>query len=228
MKENHKLSRMEQLNSFVAEGEALLASQARGVDAGALISAGVKMSVRVNALTQLNGVQKRDLVVAALLSVLEKVEKKEKERASPEESTAIAKKYDHLEQVVRSAVPSAIDAAIDAARGKLNLKKVRPSVLLRFCLCFSKQAVAVLNDVGLISDETEKKAELVLRKAEAVEEKVGEKLDSAAGAAGVDASVAPVAPVAEEKVMIENPMRVEQTKNQTQEEEKVNKEDTPQ
>ena len=200
---------MEHFNPLVAETNALLASQARGVDAGALISAGVKLSVRVNALTQLNGVQKRDLVVAVLLAALEKVEKKEKESASPEESTAIAKKYDHLEQVVRSGVPSAIDAAIDAARGKLNLKKVRPSALLRFCICFSKKAVAVLNDAGVISDEMEKKAELVLRKAEDVQEKVGEKLDSAAG----------VAPAEEEKVIIENPMleKSEETKTQTQE-----------
>jgi hypothetical protein len=195
---------MEHFNSLVAETNSLLLTQARGVDAGALISAGVRLSVRVNLLTQLNGVQKRDLVVAVLLSVLEKIEKREKAKASPEESTAIAKRFDHLEQTVRSAVPSAIDAAIDAARGKLNLKKVRPSVLLRFCLCFSKQAVSVLNDAGLISDEMEKKAELVLRKAEAVEEKIGEKLDAAAGGEEVPK-------------MIENPLHVEETKTQIQE-----------
>lgn len=201
--------RMEHFNSLVAEASALVESQARGVDAGVLISAGVKLAVRVNALTQLNGVQKRDLVVAVLLSALEKVEKKEKETASPEESTAIAKKYDHLEQTVRSAVPSAIDAAIDVARGKLNLKKVRPSVLLRFCLCFSKQAVSVLNDAGLISDEAEKKAELVLRKAEALEEKVGEKLDDVAGVSAPAEAEAPK--------MIDNPLHSEEPKSQTQE-----------
>lgn len=199
---------MEHFNSLASEAQGLLESQARGVDAGALISAGVKLAVRVNALTQLNGVQKRDLVVAVLLSVLEKVEKKESEKASPEESIAIAKKFDHLEQTVRSAVPSAIDAAIDAARGKFDLKKVRPSVFLRWCLCFSKQAVSVLNDIGVISDETEKKAELVLRKAEAVEEKIGEKLDAAV-------------PVEEKKEespkMIENPLHIEETKTQTEE-----------
>lgn len=200
---------MEHFNSLVSEANAILALQTRGVDAGALVSAGVKLAVHVNALNQLNGVQKRDLVVAVLLAALEKVEKKERESKSPEESTAIAKKYDHLEQVVRSAVPSAIDAAIDASRGKLNLKKVRPSVLLRFCLCFSKKAVAVLNDVGVISDETEKKAELVLRKAEAVQEKVGEKLDAAAGVSEEKKEV-------EEIKMIENPL-VPESKNQTEE-----------
>lgn len=211
---------MEHFNPLVAEATALLESQARGVDAGALVSAGVKLAVRVNALTQLNGVQKRDLVVAVLLAVLEKVEKKEKAKASPEESIAIAKKFDHLEQTVRSAVPSAIDAAIDAARGKFDLKKVRPSVFLRYCLCFSKKAVAVLNDAGLISDEMEKKAELVLRKAEAVEEHIGEKLDAAAG---VEQVAVPSDSVPDEKKkeevpkMIENPLRSEEPKSQTQE-----------
>jgi hypothetical protein len=202
---------MEHFNPLVAEATALLESQARGVDAGALVAAGVKLAVRVNALTQLNGVQKRDLVVAVLLAVLEKIEKKEKAKASQEESIAIAKKFDHLEQTVRSAVPSAIDAAIDAARGKFDLKKVKPSVFLKCCLCVSKQAVSVLNDVGVISDETEKKAELVLRKAEALEEKVGEKLDSVAGVSA-DEKQKEEAPK-----LIENPLHSEETKNQTQE-----------
>lgn len=211
---------MEHFNSLVAEANSLLSTQARGVDAGALVSAGVKLAARVNALTQLNGVQKRDLVVAVLLSALEKIEKKERETKSQEESTEIEKRFDHLEQVVRSAVPSAIDAAIDASRGKLNLKKIRPSVLLNCCLCVSKQAVAVLNDVGVISDETEKKAELVLRKAESVvpqensvavseqkpDEKVGEKLDA----------VVPVEEKKEEVIMIENPL-VSESKTQTEE-----------
>jgi hypothetical protein len=197
---------MEHFNPLVAETNALLASQARGVDAGALISVGMKVAMRVNALTQLKGVEKRDLVVAVLLSSLEALEKKEKEKAAPEESTQIAQKYDHLEKVVRSALPSAIDAAIDASRGKLNLKKVRPSVLLRFCLCFSKKAVAVLNDVGVISDETEKKAELALRKIEAVEEKIGEKLDAAVEKKEEE----------EVKVMIDNPLVLE-SKTQTEE-----------
>lgn len=135
---------MEHLEGLASEVRVLLSSG--GVDSGVLISVGVKLAVRVNALKGLSGVQKRDLVVKVLSRALENMKAEELKKASEESSqvTSIEARYNQLQSVARDAVPAAIDAAIDASRGKLNLKKIKPSVLLKYCSCFAATAISVL------------------------------------------------------------------------------------
>jgi hypothetical protein len=158
---------MEHVEGLVAEVTPLLKMTGQP-DSGVLISVGVKLAARVNALKGLSGVQKRDLVVVVLCRGLEKLKS---------DGSLTAERYAQLQVVVKEAVPAAIDAAIDAARGKLNLKKIKPSVLLRYCSCFASTAVSVLSSAGVISNEDAKKAELVVRQVETVGGKVAEKAD---------------------------------------------------
>lgn len=204
---------MEHLENLVSEVSPLL--KARGaVDSGAVISVGVKLAARVNALKGLSGLEKRDLVVAVLIRALEKMKAEELKKAAEESSlvTSIEARYTQLVMVVRDVLPAAVDAAIDAARGKLNLKKIKPSVLLRYCSCFAATAVSVLSSAGVISGEDAKKADLIVRKVENVSVQVVEKVEAAAAAAGVSlpgseepAAAVPV-PVAEPVVPAAEPV----------------------
>ena len=158
---------MEHVQGLVAEVTPLLKLTGKP-DAGVLISVGVKLAARVNGLQGLSGSAKRDLVVLVLSQTLEKMKK---------DGSLTEEQFAQLHSVAREAVPAAIEAALDAARGKLNLRKVKPSVLLRYCSCFASRAISVLSSVGVISAEDTKKAELVVRNVESVGEKVAEKAD---------------------------------------------------
>lgn len=198
---------MEHIDGLVAEVTPLLKAVG-AVDSGALVSVGVKLAARVNALKDLSGAQKRDLVVVVLIRALGILKAEELSKAAGECSQveSIEARYSKLESVVREAVPAAIEAAIDAARGKLNLKKMKPSVLLRYCSCFASQAVAVLSSAGVISAEDAKKADLIVRKVENVSLQVAEKADGLVGEpaaepapAPAESAPAPVEPAVEEK-----------------------------
>ncbi len=158
---------MEHVQGLVAEVTPLLKLSGKP-DVGVLISVGVKLAARVNALQGLSGSAKRDLVVLVLVQALDKLKA---------DGSLTVELCAQLQALAREAVPAAVEAALDAARGKLNLRKVKPSVLLRYCSCFASTAVSVLSSAGVISAEDAKKAELVVRKVEEVGGKVAEKAD---------------------------------------------------
>lgn len=167
---------MEHIEGLVCEVTPLL-KMGPTIDSGVLISVGVKLAVRVNALNGLSGVQKRDLVMVVLSRALENLKAEEVKKAGAESSQAesIAARYEKLQASAREVVPAAIDVAIDAARGKLNLRKIKPSALVKYCSCFAATAVSALSAAGVISAEESKKADLVVRKVENVSLQVVEK-----------------------------------------------------
>jgi hypothetical protein len=194
---------MEQLEALVSEVRPLLNSGG-GVDSGVLISVGVKLAVRVNALKELSGVQKRDLVVKVLSRALDNMKGEELKKVAGESSLVMSTeaRYSHLQTVVKDAVPAAIDAAIDASRGKLNLKKIKPSVLVKYFSCFAATAISVLSASGAISGEDAKKADLVVRKVENVSLQVAEKIDVVVAAAAEKEESEP-APAPAEAAVVE-------------------------
>jgi hypothetical protein len=171
---------MEHIESLIAEVTPLLKMTGQP-DSGVLISVGVKLAARVNTLQGLSGSQKRDIVVVVLCRALEKMKG---------DGSLTEERASQLLVVTKEAVPAAIDAAIDASRGKLNLRKIKPSVLLRYCSCFAATAVSVLSSAGVISAEDAKKADLVVRKVESVGSKVAEKADVIVEMKQTDAGVA--------------------------------------
>ncbi len=181
---------MEHIEGLVSEVTPLL-KIGPTIDSGVLISVGVKLAVRVNALNGLSGVQKRDLVLVVLSRALDNLKADELKKAGAESSQveSIGARYEKLQSSVREVVPAAIDAAIDAARGKLNLRKVKPSVLVKYCSCFAATAVSVLSSTGVISAEDSKKADLVVRKVENVSLQVAEKVETVTAAAEAAAPV---------------------------------------
>ena len=188
---------MEQIEGLIAEVRPVLAAvSSNPQDAvSVLVSVGVKIAVRVNALTQLTGVQKREIVVKVLVRALEilKAEELEKVVGAEVESLkkSIEERYAQLVVVAQSAVPSAIDAAIDASRGKLNLRKIKARQCLS-CLSFAAStAVSSLAATGAISAEDAKKASLVVRQVDEVGGKVAEKVDAVREAAVAAEEVKP-------------------------------------
>ncbi len=136
------------------------------VDAETCLRVGAALAVKVNALSNLNGSEKKKLVVDVVLRCLKEAE--EKEKAGKADTTAIVARYDRLEKSVSETLPVSLELIVSASRGKLDLKKVKPSVLLRYCSCFAKTVVTVLVSQKVISEEVAKKVE---EKIEIVEEK---------------------------------------------------------
>ena len=168
--------------------------------ASVLISVGVKLAGRVNALRELTGIQKRELVVKVLGRALERLREEELELASKVESVrkSIEDRYAQLLLIATSAVPSAIDVAIDASRGKLNLKKIKARQIWQFCSCFATTAVSSLSAAGVISSADAEKTFSVVNKMYAAGDKIAEKVDVVRDAADA-AAPAPVAVPVEKK-----------------------------
>ena len=143
------------------------------VDAETCLRVGAALAVKVNVLANLNGAEKKKLVVDVVLRCLQEAEQKEK--AGKEDTTAITERYDRLEKTVKDVLPTSLELIVSASRGKLDLKKVKPSVWMRYCSCFVKSVVTVLVSQKVISEADGKK---VTDMTEQVEEKAGSTLDA--------------------------------------------------
>ncbi len=159
-------------------------------DAETCLRVGAELAVKVNAVSNLSGSEKKKLVVDLILQVLKEAEEKEKQGKS--DTTQITEKYDQLEKTVKEVLPTSLELIVSASRGKLDLKKVKPSVWMRYCSCFVKSVVTVLvaqkvisADVGKkvtdMTEQVEEKAEAVLEAVEASKE--GEVVENPASVA---------------------------------------------
>jgi hypothetical protein len=176
---------VEDLLRFIREKTA-----GRKWDAETCLRVGAELAVKVNAVSNLSGSEKKKLVVDLILQVLKEAEEKEKQGKS--DTTQITEKYDQLEKTVKEVLPTSLELIVSASRGKLDLKKVKPSVLMRYCSCFVKNVVTVLvaqkvisADVGKkvtdMTEQVEEKAEAVLEAVEASKE--GEVVENPASVA---------------------------------------------
>ncbi len=198
---------LEELKQFVREKASL-----KKWDAEACLRIGAELAVKVNSVQNLTGGEKKKLVVELILQGLREAE--EKEKAGKEDTTAIVARYDQLEKVVKETLPVSLELIISASRGKLNLKKIKPSVWMRFCSCFVKGVVTVLVSQKVISEEQAKKAVEVVDK---VEDKAGAALDAKFGAEAETE-------VKEEEMKV-NPMLV--VRSPSEPSSQVSKEETP-
>lgn len=160
----------QELEQFVREKASL-----KKWDAETCLRIGAELAVKVNAVQNLSGGEKKKLVVELILQGLREAE--EKEKAGKEDTTAIVARYDQLEKVVKETLPVSLDLIISASRGKLDLKKIKPSVWVKFCSCFVKGVVTVLVSQKVISEEAGKK---VTDKVEAAEEQAAVAADALA------------------------------------------------
>lgn len=159
---------VEQLLQFIREKTA-----GRKWDAETCLRVGAELAVKVNAVSNLTGSEKKKLVVDLILQVLKEAE--DKEKAGKSDVTAITERYDRLEKTVKEVLPTSLELIVSASRGKLDLKKVKPSVWMRYCSCFVKSVVTVLVSQKVISEEVGKKVTDVT---ETVEEKAGSAADA--------------------------------------------------
>ncbi len=175
---------VEQLLQFIREKTA-----GRKWDAETCLRVGAELAVKVNAVSNLSGSEKKKLVVDLILQVLKEAE--DKEKAGKSDTTAITERYDRLEKTVKEVLPTSLELIVSASRGKLDLKKVKPSVWMRYFSCFAKGVVTILVSQKVISEEMGKK---VTDATEQVEEKAGAVLDAAAadGEVKVEEVVNPV------------------------------------
>jgi arginyl-tRNA synthetase len=159
---------VEQLLQFIREKTA-----GRNWDAETCLRVGAELAVKINGVSNLTGSEKKKLVVDLILQVLKEAE--DKEKAGKSDVAAITERYDRLEKTVKEVLPTSLELIVSASRGKLDLKKVKPSVWMRYCSCFVKGVVTVLVSQKVISEEMGKKVTDVTEQAE---EKAGSALDA--------------------------------------------------
>lgn len=161
------------------------ANEVKGVgtwDVQALIRVGGALAGRVNALQNLSGGEKLKLVQQILRKVLEEAESKEiaVKDLTKEQIQTIKERYARVKTSVEDVLPASLELALNAARGKLNLKKIKPSVWVKICSCFLKTVVQQLASHNLISEahatQASQALEVVQKKAE----------DAAAAAEGAE------------------------------------------
>lgn len=146
-----------------------------------LIRVGGILAGKINIIQNLSGTEKLKLVQRILLQLLAEAENKEiaEPGLAKEEIQKIHDRYDVLEGIVGETLPASLELAINAARGRLDLKKVKPSTWLKVCSCFATAVVHQLASMNLISEahatEARRAIVVVQEKAEAV---VGAKEES--------------------------------------------------
>lgn len=139
-----------------------------------LIRVGGILAGKVNSIENLSGTEKTKLVQRILIQLLAETEKKEVEEPglSKDEIQKIHDRYDILENIVGETLPASLELAINAARGRLDLKKVKPSTWVKMCSCFATAVVHQLASMNLISEAHATQARraigVVQEKAEAV------------------------------------------------------------
>ena len=134
-----------------------LAKECKGSGAwnsATLIRVGGLLAGKINSIQNMSGPEKLKLTQRVLLQALAEVENKEiaEPNLSKEAIQQIHDRYDVLESVVADVLPASLELAINAARGRLDLKKIKPSVWVKLCSCFATTVVHELASLHLISE----------------------------------------------------------------------------
>lgn len=145
------------------------AKESQGVldlDTASLIRVSGQLAVKVNAIQNLSGQEKQKLICQVLKTVIS-------EKLGDSEQAASLKK------VVDDVIPASLDLALAAARGKLDLKKVKMSVWVKYFSCCAHSVVNLLASNHVISQEQAKQATSVVAAVEAKASAMAEKKDAA-------------------------------------------------
>lgn len=137
-------------------------------DSAAILRVGTALAIKINTLENMTGPEKQKLVCRILNQLLQEVEEKEKSEdgRTEEDKLAITQRFDKLQKMVEEVLPVSLELVVSAARGKIDLKKVSPSVWKQMCSCFATSAVAVLASHDMISEAQVKKVESVVSTAQ--------------------------------------------------------------
>ena len=157
-----------------------------------LIRVGGILAGKVNTIQNLSGTEKLKLVQRILLQLLAEAETKEiaEPNLSADDIQKIHDRYDVLENIVGETLPASLELAINAARGRLDLKKVKPSTWVKLCSCVGTAVVHQLASMNLISEAhatqarraivaVQEKMETVVKAKEEAEEKKPEEKQEA-------------------------------------------------
>jgi hypothetical protein len=200
---------IQQLVAFAKESQGALSW-----DTGSLIRVGGQLAAKVNAIQNLSGQEKQKLICQVLKLVLADVEKRESEGKSEEEKKTIVQQFATLKQAVDDIIPASLELAISAARGKLDLKKVKMSVWVRYFSCCASSVVKLLVSNNVISQEQGKQASAALAAVEAKAAEAAEKHDAAVAA---EEKKADETKADKEVFEQENPMHAKKDESSTQE-----------
>jgi hypothetical protein len=145
---------VQDLVNFAKESQGQLAW-----DTSSLIRISGLLAVKVNAIKNISGQEKQKLICQVLKKVLEEVEKKEvSEETTDEKKKALTEQFASLKKAVDDVIPASLDLALAAARGKLDLKKVKMSVWVKYFSCCARSVVTALASTNVISDAQAKQA----------------------------------------------------------------------
>lgn len=121
-------------------------------DTSSLIRVSGVLAVKVNAMQNLSGPEKQKLICQVLKKVLDEVEAKEvSEEPTEEKKKALTEQFASLKKAVDDVIPASLDLALAAARGKLDLKKVKLSVWVKYFSCCARSVVTALASTNVIS-----------------------------------------------------------------------------
>ena len=201
---------IQQLVAFAKESQGILSW-----DTSSLIRVAGGLAVKVNAIQNLSGQEKQKLICQVLKLVLSDVEKNQQEGKSEEEKKTISQQFATLKQAVDDVIPASLDLAISAARGKLDLKKVKMGVLVRYFSCCAHSVVKLLVSKKVVSQEQANQALTVLAAVEVKATEVAENHDAAVASETKDETKADE----EDKTKFEqeNPMHAKKDESSTQE-----------
>jgi hypothetical protein len=149
------------------------AKECQGVldlDTPSLIRVSGQLAVKVNAIQNLSGQEKQKLICQILKTLIS-------EKLGDSEQAVSLKK------VVDDVIPASLDLALAAARGKLDLKKVKMSVWVKYFSCCARSVVNLLVSNKVISQEQAKQADSALNAVEEKAKAVAEAKDAADAAA---------------------------------------------
>jgi negative regulator of genetic competence, sporulation and motility len=167
---------VQELIDFAKQSQGLLSW-----DTSSLIRVGGQLAVKVNGIKNLSGQEKQKLICQVLKRVLEDVEKQEKSEAGKTEDDlkAITAQFASLKKAVDDVIPASLDLALAAARGKLDLKKVKMSVWVKYFSCCARSVVTALVSNNVISQAQAKQATDALTAVEEKASDAAEKYDAA-------------------------------------------------
>lgn len=148
-----------------------LVNQVHGMkewDLAAIIQIGGVLAAHINSFQGLTGLEKQKVVLSVIKICLTEAEKKEssKEETTEAQKAAIASRFAQLRSAVDDVLPSSLELAVSAARGKVDLKKVKPSFWVSLCSCFASSAVSALAGAKLISEAQAMEATGLIQKTE--------------------------------------------------------------
>lgn len=162
------------------------AKEVKGVsdwDTPTIIRVGGALAAKVNTLKNISGGEKQKLVLQILRKLIDESALKElaTKDLTKDAIQAIEARYVKLKVAVDEVLPASLELAINAARGKLELKKIKPSVWVKFCSCFASTVVSALASQKIISEaqasqfsnvlnQAKEKAEAMAAAKEAAEE----------------------------------------------------------